>query len=142
MSRPVYRLVDHTADIAFAVEAPTWPALLEAATAAVSDVILAFTDERLDEERRVEVAGADREDVLVAWLTEVVVLLEDERFLAREARLERADATGARGLLCGRRLDEGVEPPDRVVKAVTYHDLAILEGSGNTPWSATVVLDL
>jgi len=29
-----------------------------------------------------------------------------------------------------------------VVKAVTYHDLRVVEGQGGAPWRAEIVLDL
>lgn len=141
-SFPRYRLIDHTADMAFEVEAPSWPDLLAVATAALGAVILVIGNESLDEERAVEVTGADREDVLVAWLNEAVVCFEDEGFLAREARIDDAGATSARGVLRGRCIDPGREAPDRLIKAVTYHDLEVVEGGPGTPWRATVVLDL
>jgi SHS2 domain-containing protein len=139
---PRYRLLDHTADLAFEVEAKDWPGLLAAATAALGDIVRAADDRPAVEERRVEVVGADREDVLVAWLTEAVVLYETDRFLARQAFVESATATAARGTLRGRIADPAVEPPDRVVKAVTYHDLHVVSGDGTRPWRAVIVLDL
>jgi SHS2 domain-containing protein len=143
VTRPAYRLIDHTADMAFVVEAPDWPSLLLAATAALSDLILAEEDgEEATRERPVRAAGADREDVLVAWLGESLWLFEEEGFLARAGRVERATEQEARGVLRGRTLDRGTEAPDRVVKAVTYHDLEVVEGRGGAPWRATVVLDL
>lgn len=142
MSRPAYRLIDHTADMAFEVEGADWPELLRNATVAVGDVLLAASDEDLDATWTVEVSGADREDVLVAWLNEVALLFEDEGFLAREASFEMIDDTEARGILRGRVVDFDREPPDRVIKAVTYHDLAVTPGEAGNPWRATIVLDL
>ena len=145
MSRPRYRLIDHTADMAFDVEGADWPALLAEATGAVADILLEQREEgteTLDAVREIEVSGADREDVLVAWLNEVVVLFEDEGFLAREAHFAELSETRARGTLRGRELDFALEAPDRVIKAVTYHDLAVVPGTETTPWRATIVLDL
>ncbi len=145
MSRPRYRLIDHTADMAFDVEGADWPGLLAEATRAVADVMLEEGDAEavaLDAVREIEVSGADREDVLVAWLNEVVVLFEDEGFLAREAIFEELSETAARGTLRGRELDFDVVQPDRVIKAVTYHDLEVVPGDETMPWRATIVLDL
>lgn len=139
---PPYRLLDHTADLAFEVEARDWPGLLAAATAALGDVVRSADDVPATQERAIEVEGADLEDVLVAWLTEAVVLYETERFLVRGARVESASRRGARGVLLGRRSDPTLEPPDRVVKAVTYHDLHVAPGDGGRPWRAVIVLDL
>jgi SHS2 domain-containing protein len=139
---PAWRLIDHTGDIAFEVEAATWTSLLETATAAVGEVILGGVAGEALEERAIRVGGEDREDVLVAWLTEAVIQFEEDGFLARRARVELATEREARGVLLGRRLDLDTEAPDRVIKAVTYHDLRVVEGRAGAPWQATVVLDL
>jgi SHS2 domain-containing protein len=140
--RPPYRLVEHTADLAFEVEADDWGGLLSAATAALGDVVLEDDGTPAREERAASVSGSDREDVLVAWLTEAVVGYEHDGFVARGARLEEATETTARGVLVGRRTEPHAEPPDRVVKAVTYHDLHVEPGGAGAPWRARIVLDL
>jgi SHS2 domain-containing protein len=142
VKRPDYRLIDHTADMAYEVEGASFEHLLETATAALADIVLDCEHATLDESRELAVGGADREDVLVAWLNEVVVAFEEDGFLAWDADVEHADERGARGVLRGRTLDFDHEQPDRVVKAVTYHDLSVREGSSGRPWSAQIVLDL
>jgi SHS2 domain-containing protein len=145
--RPVYRLLDHTADIAFEVEAADWPSLLRAATAALGDLILAQRDDDGEavpalEPRPLRVEGYDREDVLVAWLSASNLAYEQDGFVARDARLDVATDREAAGALLGRTTDPATEPPDRVVKAVTYHDLRVVAGVGGEPWRVTIVLDL
>jgi SHS2 domain-containing protein len=135
-------VVPHTADLAFEVHAKDWPGLLVAATLALSDLVRTSEGGPRPESRRVEARGADREDVLVAWLSEVVYHFERDGFLPEAAVVEGAGTASAEGTLFGRRLDREREAPDRVVKAVTYHDLAVVEGAGGRPWSARVVLDL
>lgn len=137
-----YRVIDHTADIAFEVEAPSWPALLTAATAALGDLILADDGRGPDRERVLEVAGADREDVLVAWLQAALLDYEQAGVVPRGARLEHADERTARGVLLGMATDPVASPPDRVVKAITYSDLRVVPGAAGAPWRVTVVLDL
>lgn len=142
IARPGYRLLDHTADLAFEVEAKDWPGLLAAATSALGDLVLADDGRPAVDERTVEVAGNDREDVLVAWLSEAVVRYDGEGFVPRGARVASAGEREARGVLVGRTTNPRVEPPDRVVKAVTYHDLRVEPGGEGRPWRATIVLDL
>lgn len=138
---PRYRVVPHTADLAFEVEASDWPGLLAAASLAVSDLIRTVTPGG-DEERGISVEGADREDVLVAFLAEVLYAYEHDGFLPSSAVVDRAGTTFAAGRITGARLDPAANPPDRVVKAVTYHDLKVVEGAAGAPWSVRVVLDL
>lgn len=141
-----YTLIDHTGDIAFALEADDWPGLLQLATRALGDVILEPADapelpESL-EAIAVEVEGADREDVLVGWLNEAVRLFDEEGFVPRAATFAHLDERAARGTLRGLRLDFEESEPDRIVKAATYHDLMVHPGTPSQPWRATVVLDL
>jgi SHS2 domain-containing protein len=139
---PSYRLLEHTADLAFEVEASTWPDLLDAATAALGDLVLADDGKPAGDEVAASVEGADREDVLVAWLNEAVIAYERSGFVARHARVSEASESTARGALLGRRTDPRREPPDRVVKAATYNDLRVEPSDAERPWRARVVLDL
>ena len=143
MARPPYTLLDHTGDIAFAIEAADWPDLLQVATRALGDVILEPADatESL-EPIALEVDGADREDVLVAWLNEAVRLFDERGYVPRAATFDVLDDEAARGTLWVLPLDLQVAEPDRVVKAATYHGLAVMPADEDGPWRATVVLDL
>lgn len=127
--------------MAFEIWAPSFAELLDVGARALGEVLLAPEREERLEPRAVAVDGADREDVLVAWLGEAVILLEEEAWVVRGSRATEATSRGARGVLLGRGLG-AAEDPDRVVKAVTYHDLRIEEGGRGRPWRATVVLDL
>ena len=143
MERRAYRLIDHTGDIAFAVEAPGWADLLQVATGALGDVIFEGGEAPEDLEAvPVEVEGADREDVLVAWLNEAIRHFDETGLVPRTATFEHLDDHGARGTLWALRLDDDCAQPDRVVKAATYHDLVVEPGTASTPWRVTVVLDL
>jgi SHS2 domain-containing protein len=141
VERPAYRLVEHTADMAFEVEAPDWPGLLARAVLALSDVIRRL-EGPAEERRDVRVERADREEVLVALLDEVVYLFERDGFLPVSVTVSEATATSAAATLSGSRHDPRREPPDRVVKAATHHDLRVEEGVEGKPWRTRVVLDL
>lgn len=143
MVAPPYTFIDHTGDIAFRMQAADWPDLLQVATRALGDVILEpIAETETLEPVEVEVAGADREDVLVAWLNEAVLLFDEKGYVPRAATFSHVDEVAARGTLWVHRLDLEESEPDRVVKAATYHDLQVKPGTDDEPWRATVVLDL
>jgi SHS2 domain-containing protein len=136
-----YRILDHTADIAVLVRAPTLASLYDAATRALFDVIL---DARAIEPReavRVEIAdAADREDLLLRYLSELLFLHDARDWLFRGARVE---AIGDRSVVAepiGERFDSARHRIERQVKAVTYH--ALLVSEDREGWSARFVLDL
>ncbi len=133
-----YREVDHTADWALHVWAPTREALfVEAARGA-----FALAGARLSEPaaepvvRVVELHADDYESLLVAWLQELLYATEAEGSVFREFRIQaltptdlRAEAAGyANGTL------------DKAIKAVTFHNLNIQP----TPdgFEVTIVFDV
>lgn len=142
MGNALYRIVEHSSDVAIEAEAEDWPVLLAMATVAVGAVILEEDPNPATEDLPIAVQGRDREDVLVAWLTEAILWHERDGVVVRGARAVFADETSARGVLVGRLTDRRFEAPDRVVKAVTHHDLHVEVGDASRPWRVRVVLDL
>lgn len=139
---PAFRLLPHTADAAFEATAPSWPALLDEATRALGEVVRSADGRAPDAQLPVEVRGADREDLLVAWLGAALLGYEERGAVPRGARLDVVEPTRLSGVVLAQQTDPAREPPDRVVKAVTYHALAVEPGDATRPWRAVVVLDL
>jgi len=134
-----YEIVEHTADVGLRVWGPTIEALFSDAAAGMAGLI---TDaERLapTETRTVEAEGDDLETLLVAWLNELLYLVESERFVFRQARAERVGDGRVRGTVTGRTAPEGFAFA-REIKAATYHNLAVERTDRG--FEATVVFDL
>lgn len=143
-----YRLIDHTADLGFTVEAPDLPALFARAGLALHDIMADSRAAAPIVERRLDVEGADLEDLLVRFLEEAHYAFEGERILFREVEVSRVDPPEEGGGRPGR--VEGVgrgEPFDparhelrRPVKAVTYHAIEVSRAGAS--YRASVILDL
>ena len=144
-----YRLLDHTADLALEVQAPTRDALFAEAAAALTDCL---TDrERIAERasRAVALAAPDLGTLMVDWLTDLLVAFEVQGFLAARARVEvaeRGDGGWSGGWTLGAKVwgeprDEARHPLKTLVKGVTYHQLEVApEPAGG--WRARITLDL
>jgi len=139
-----YRLLDHTADLALEVQAPSRDALFAEAAAALADCL---TDrERVEERvsRAVVLAAGDLGTLMVDWLTELLVAFEVEGLLAAHARVEVAERGGVWTLeaeVWGEPRDEARHPLKTLVKGVTYHQLEVApEAAGG--WRARITLDL
>ena len=79
--------------------------------------------------RTVAVAGRDREELLVSWLSEVVFLLETAAFVpaafsVREIT-ETPEGLRLRADVHGETLDPGRHELKTEIKAVTYHGLSV-----------------
>jgi SHS2 domain-containing protein len=134
----MYRWVDHTAELELQIEAGSERAVFDDALEALRELLSERAVPDVDREAvsfEVSASAPDRATLLAEWLSELVYLVETEGLLPERAeRLELiGDALDA--TVSGRR-----SSPSHLVKAVTYHRLAMDEQRGK--WRATVVLDV
>ncbi len=139
-----YRFLDHTADLAVELRAPTLEGLCCEAVAAFTDCVVDREQVVARERRERAVAAADLERLLVAWLAEALVAFEVDGFLVRraEATIEGAGKGGRilRGVLWGEPFDPARHAVKVLVKGISYHGLRVEEGPEG--WRATVVFDI
>ena len=132
-----YREVDHTADWALEVWAPTREELF--ADAARGMYALAGANEigaASSARRRVEVEADDYESLLVLWLQELLYVTEAEGLIFNDFHIETLTPTHliaeASGAPAGR--------PEKVIKAVTYHNLNLRHTAAG--YTITIVFDV
>jgi len=125
--------VEHASELELRIEAPSAEDAVAEATAALGDVLGEPDDEPVTRELQVE--GGDPGALLAAWLEELIFLAEQDLLIPQEARGVSVGEGVVRGQLVARR-----GRPSHLVKAVTYHRLALERGE--TGWRATVVLDV
>ena len=130
-----YREVEHTADWALEVWAPSVEELIEQAARGMYDLSSTSLTDAERTTRRIVVDAADAETALVGFLEELLYLQESERIAFETFRIElhgselRADVEGA-----------PVATQDKEIKAVTWHDLEVARTDSG--FSARVVFDV
>jgi SHS2 domain-containing protein len=131
-----YAEIEHTADWALEVWAPDFETLLLQATRGMYDLAgVELGAPESDEPERLRIDGADREDLLVAWLSEVVYL-----WSARHKGLQDLSLQCPDGLVLARGFLAPIEEQHKEIKAVTYHGLDVrYTGRG---LEATVTFDV
>jgi SHS2 domain-containing protein len=135
-----YELLEHTADTGFRVRGMTLEELFRHAAEAL--VAIAMDASRIEprERRSVGAMGENIEERLVNWLNEVLWLLDGQHWAPGrfdELRLEGASVSAIAG---GEPRDDVRHPPRIVVKAVTFHQLAVMQREDG--WEASVFLDI
>jgi SHS2 domain-containing protein len=132
-----FEILEHTADVGLRVCAATLEELFASATEALARIAGAW-DPGPGEEVSIAVEAADREGLLVDWLSEILYLFDGRGGALGGVRVASISRGACRGSVALRELrhpDEGVQ-----VKAVTYHQLKVAEGEDG--WTATVYLDI
>lgn len=135
-----YQLLEHTADMGIEARAATLDALFVGAARGLQEVLFdqaCPTDG--DHRLQVELQAEDAEELLVAWLGEILFMVEQRGFCPAFFLIEEIDRQRLKGSVVGRYQQEGCRP-QREVKAVTYHLLRVLHRDNR--WQAQVYLDL
>jgi SHS2 domain-containing protein len=139
-SRPSCRSFPTTADVGLAASAPTVSGLFEALGVGLFALMTDLRKVRPLEERVVSASAPDPEGLVVAYLTELINLEQDDGFVGRaiEARAIGRPPTAILATVRGERLDEARHVRRKEVKAVTLHRLTV----GLDPPRARVILDI
>ncbi|MDP8223281.1 MAG: archease [Candidatus Lernaella stagnicola] len=131
-----WRELPHTADLLLEITAASWPALITEAMHAFRKQLGDADRRRPAETRAVELVGLDREELLVRWLSSHLVWAELDGVLAMGVELSVASETKLTAMVT-------LHPAASLtgaVKAVTYHDLRVVESSAG--WRVRILFDL
>jgi SHS2 domain-containing protein len=135
-----YRFVDHTADLMVEVEAPDRVGLFSEAARSLFAILTDLDGVEPREAQRLRVEAEDWEQLLVAWLTELLFLYETDLWLFSRFEILELESHGLEAVAWGERLDSERHPIEREVKAVTYHRLGLVQEGGI--FKTSIVFDL
>ncbi|MGH9867567.1 MAG: archease [Candidatus Polarisedimenticolia bacterium] len=141
MQPATYVVFDHTADVGLEIQAPTLASLFETAALGLFDLITDVRGIGTGLERAVSVSAADREELLVRWLAELLYLHDGEGFVFSRFEIESITDTHLGARAWGEPFDPARHPVKTELKAVTYHQTSVRNGPGGG-WVARVVLDV
>ena len=135
-----YELLDHTADLGIRAFGRTVEEAFANAAFALFDQLtdLDRVEPGLDLPLRLE--GADREDLLVRWLGELLFQSEAHGYLFKEFSISHLDQTSLVALARGERYDPSRHLLKTEIKAVTYHQVEVKENEG--VFEASVIFDV
>jgi SHS2 domain-containing protein len=138
--RRPYRQLPHPADLVWRLWGASLPELFENAGRALSATLTDRRYLRRHQTREVSLAASDREALLVDWLNHLLYLFDIDGFLGRDFQVVSLTSQGLEARVQGDIFDPQRHPEGTVVKAATFHQLAIVPKDDG--WQATVVLDL
>ena len=138
-TRP-YEVLDHTADLRIRVRASDLPSLFENAGHALFDIIADVNTVQPARRRRLSIQGADLEELMVNWLSELHYHFEVHGLLLRRFSVLSLDDRSLRAQVQGEAYDPDRHRLKTDIKAVTYHQLEIAQVGGE--WQAAIVFDI
>jgi SHS2 domain-containing protein len=138
--RGSFREIEHTADLAIEVTAPDLPGLFATAGEALFSLIADPKTIEPREEISVTASGNSTEELLHAWLCELLAEFNLKGFVGARCEIARITNNSVDGTIKGERLDLERHRFYTEIKGVTYHDFKVSEKDG--AWRARIIFDV
>jgi SHS2 domain-containing protein len=138
--RGSFREVEHTADLAIEVTASSLTGLFATAAEALFALIADPKTIEPREEIAVATTGDGPEELLHAWLRELLAEFNLKGFVGARCEIERITSERVEGRIKGERLDLKRHRFYTEIKGVTYHDFKVWEQNGE--WHARIIFDV
>ncbi len=134
-----FEVFEHTADVGIIAYGRDLPELFANAARGMFHFMISREEVRAVASRAVAVDADDLEGLLVAWLNELLVVLNGEGFLPAEFRVRSVTPTRVEATLEGEPVDPQRHRFRLDVKAATYHTLTVQQTNG---WDARILFDV
>ncbi len=135
-----FRILEHTADVGFEAFGSTREEAFVNAARALIYLIVELDSIDPREEVSVQVQGTDPESVLVNWLSEILYLHDAEGWLFRDFEIQSLEDNSLRALARGEKFQRSRHQAKLLLKAITYHQLALEKTPGG--WRVQVYVDI
>ncbi len=136
----LFRVLEHTADIGFEAFGANREELFAHAAQALIHLVVDLDSIRPSRELTVRAEGSDPPDLLVNWLSEILYLHDAEGWLFRDFSVQELGDNTITATARGEKFDRARHQAKLLVKAVTYHQLALEETPSG--WRARVYVDI
>ncbi|MCX6348826.1 MAG: archease [Candidatus Aureabacteria bacterium] len=135
-----YTIGDHPSDLELTIRGADLTEIFSTAARAAAETAAPGAASGREVERRIELSAPNREELLVAWLNEIIYLLQVERFRPERFDFSVLSSDRLLALVRCRRAGPAAFSGGSEIKAATYHGLSIRETPSG--WVAHVILDL
>ena len=135
-----FRVLEHTADIGFEAFGATREEAFVNAARALMYLIVDLDSILPQEELPIRAEGTDPSSLLVNWLSEILYLQDAEGWLFCDFEVRRLDDHSVAAVARGERFDRARHQAKLLVKAITYHQLALEQTAQG--WRAQVYVDI
>lgn len=135
-----YNVVDHTADIGIEVESKTLAGLFALSGCAMFDLMVGLSDVRPRQKAEVSLQADTHEELLITWLNELLFRADISGMFFSKFEVESVGGGLLKAAVWGEPYDEYRHSVDLLIKAATYHELAV--SRSDRGWSARVIFDV
>ena len=120
-----YSTFDISGDLGLRVQAGDLKSVMEYAAQGLTDAVTDLSSVKRVTSMRVRLKAADTEELVVAWLNELIFLLDAHGFIAAEAVVNNITESSLDAVLHGETFDPERHERRVLVKAATFHGFSM-----------------
>jgi len=135
-----FRILEHTADIGFEAFGATRQDVFLNAARALMYLMVDLEAISPREGKPLSAEASDLPSLLVNWLSEILYLFDAEGWLFRDFEFDALTERSLTAMARGEKFDRRKHEVKLLVKAVTYHQLDLMETAEG--WRAQVYVDI
>ncbi len=135
-----YRVTTRQSDLVVKVVGDSQSDLFANSAFALFDVMTDVDKIDIKERLPLEVEGADRDDLMVNWMRELLYLYQGSGYLLKEIQIREVKDTVVKAEVCGEKIDPDRHEIKKEVTAVAYQQ-SRMEKTGNQ-WTAQLIFEL
>lgn len=135
-----YEYFEHQADIGIRGKGSTLAEAFEQAALAMFEIMVETRELKINKPQSVEVEGNDLNELLIAWLSELLFLKDVEGKMFSRFEIESIDKNKLTANVYGEPIDSSRHKLKLEVKAATYTQLIIEKKDNN--WIAQCLVDV
>jgi len=135
-----FEILDHTGDIGIIVYGRDLNELFFNAGRAFFSLLTDLKRIRTTLERNIVIQSENLEELMVAWLGELLYLFDAQGLLFRKFYLEKVNRCSLRAIARGELFQPERHLIKREIKAVTYHQVKVENKDGK--WQGRIIFDL
>ena len=139
-NRKKYRITTRQSELAVKITGNSQADLFAKSAFALFDVMLDVDKIEIKERLPLEVEGADRDDLMVNWMRELLYLYQGGGYLLKEFAIREVKDTLVKAEVCGEKIDPDRHEIKQEIAAVAFHK-SRMEKTGNQ-WIAQVIFEL
>jgi len=140
MSEEKYRVLQRSSDLQVKVYGRTQEELFSNSGFALFDVMTDVDRVEVKDGLPLEVEGADRDELIVNWMRELLYLYQGSGYLLKEFKVREVRENYIRGEVCGEKFDPDRHEIRRDIRAVGYHQSRMVKTGDR--WMAQVIFEL
>src|ERR671925_1494494 len=135
-----YRITKRQSELAVRVVGSSQADLFANSAFALFDVMTGIDKIEIKDRLPLEVEGADRDDLMVNWMRELLYLYQGSGYLLKEFQISEVKDTLVRAEVCGEKIDPDRHEIKQEVATVAYHQSRMAK-TGNQ-WTAQLIFEV